>query len=126
MTATLPPRGRAAERTHTPAAAPQDVIPKAREAGVHVIDVRFTALPGTWQHFSLPVRELSEGMFEDGLGFDGSSIRGVRQIHESDMLLLPDPGSALVDPCLEVPTLVLMCDVVDPLTREPYSRDPRY
>jgi len=126
MTATLPPRGRAAERTHTPAAASQDVIQKARDAGVQVIDVRFTDLPGTWQHFSLPVRELSEGMFEDGLGFDGSSIRGFQQIHESDMLLLPDPGSAFVDPCLEVPTLVLMCDVVDPLTREPYSRDPRY
>jgi len=72
------------------------------------------------------LKELEEDTFKDGLGFDGSSIRGFQAINESDMLLLPDPASAFVDPCLQVPTLSLTCDVVDPITREPYSRDPRY
>jgi glutamine synthetase len=105
---------------------PDDVIRKAREAGIQVVDVRFTDLPGQWQHFSIPVRELKEDIFTDGLGFDGSSIRGFQAIHESDMLLMPDASSAFVDPCLKVPTLALICDVVDPITLQPYSRDPRY
>jgi glutamine synthetase len=125
MTATLEPSattgGKAAAGT-----SPADVIRRAKEAGVQVVDVRFTDLPGTWQHFSLPLKELEEATFTDGLGFDGSSIRGFQAINESDMLLLPDPASAFVDPCLEVPTLSLTCDIVDPITREPYSRDPRY
>ena len=108
------------------AAQPADVIRLAKDSGVQVIDVRFTDLPGTWQHFSIPVGELSEDMFEEGLGFDGSSIRGFQAINESDMLLLPDPASAFVDPCLKVPTLVLVCDIKDPITGERYSRDPRY
>ncbi|OLB67767.1 MAG: type I glutamate--ammonia ligase [Gemmatimonadetes bacterium 13_2_20CM_2_66_5] len=99
---------------------------RAKEAGVQIVDVRFTDLPGTWQHFSIPLKELEEDTFTDGLGFDGSSIRGFQAINESDMLLIPDPSSAFVDPCLQVPTLSLTCDVVDPITREPYSRDPRY
>jgi glutamine synthetase len=90
------------------------------------VDVRFTDLPGTWQHFSIPVGELTEDVFEDGLGFDGSSIRGFQAINESDMLLMPDPASAFVDPCLKVPTLVLVCDVKDPVTGERYTRDPRF
>ncbi len=99
---------------------PADVIRKAREAGVQVVDVRFTDLPGTWQHFSIPLKELTEDLFKEGIGFDGSSIRGFQAINESDMLLLPDPGSAFVDPCLEVPTLSLTCDVVDPVTGQRY------
>jgi glutamine synthetase len=83
-------------------------------------------LPGTWQHFSIPARELTEELFEEGIGFDGSSIRGFQEIHESDMLLMLDPDSAFVDQVLEVPTLVIICDVYDPITRQPYSRDPRY
>src|SRR2546425_10912057 len=88
------------------------------------VDVRFTDLPGTWQHFSLPLKELTESVFGEGLGFDGSSIRGFQAINESDMLLMPDPASAFVDPCLQVPTLSLTCDVGDPVTGGPYSRDP--
>src|SRR5216117_1210751 len=109
-----------------PAASPADVIRKAHEAGVQVVDVRFCDLPGTWQHFSVPLKELTEDVFREGLGFDGSSIRGFQAINESDMLLFPDAASAFVDPCLQVPTLALICDVVDPVTGERYSRDPRY
>lgn len=127
MTATMPPvktdngKRRTVSRT-----SPSDVIERARAAGVKVVDVRFADLPGQWQHFSIPARELTEDMFSDGLGFDGSSIRGFQAINESDMLLMPDPDTAFVDPCLKVPTLVLMCDIADPITGEPYSRDPRY
>ena len=93
---------------------------------VQMVDVRFTDLPGTWQHFSIPATELSESLFEDGIGFDGSSIRGFQEIHESDMLLMLDPASAFIDKVLEIPTLAIICDVYDPVTRQPYSRDPRY
>src|SRR5919206_4501229 len=82
---------------------PQDVIFKAKEQGVKMVDFRFTDLPGLWQHFSIPIAELTEGLFEDGIGFDGSSIRGFQKIHESDMLLFPDPARAFLDPCLAVP-----------------------
>ena len=125
MTATLEPTTGAGAKTST-GTSPSDVIRRAKEAGVQIVDVRFTDLPGTWQHFSIPLKELEEDTFTDGLGFDGSSIRGFQAINESDMLLLPDPSSAFVDPCLEVPTLSLTCDIVDPITRESYSRDPRY
>src|SRR5512135_1299112 len=101
-----------------------DVVKMASQ--VKMVDFRFTDLPGIWQHFSIPARELGEDLFEDGIGFDGSSIRGFKEIHESDMLLIPDPDSAFVDPILEVPTIVLICDVYDPVTREAYTRDPRY
>src|SRR6266576_5288617 len=107
-------------------ASPADVIRRAREAGVQVVDLRFTDLPGTWQHFSTPISELKEDLFAEGIGFDGSSIRGFQAINESDMLLFPDPASAFVDPCLEVSTLSLTCDVSDPVTGARYSRDPRY
>ena len=126
MTATLPSKTSRKSGTPKTAASPAEVIRRARDQGVQVVDVRFTDLPGTWQHFSIPVGELSEEMFQEGLGFDGSSIRGFQAINESDMLLLPDPGSAFVDPCLKVPTLALVCDVKDPITGERYSRDPRY
>jgi glutamine synthetase len=91
-----------------------------------MVDLRFTDLPGTWQHFSMPARELTEELFEEGIGFDGSSIRGFQEIHESDMILLPDPDTAFLDQVLEVPTLVVSCDIYDPVTRQPYTRDTRY
>src|SRR5512146_3381145 len=93
---------------------------------VQMVDLRFTDLPGTWKHFTIPARTLDEKLFEDGIGFDGSSIRGFQEIHESDMLLMLDPTSAFIDPVLEVPTLVVVCDVYDPITRQPYTRDPRF
>ena len=93
---------------------------------VKMVDVRFIDLPGTWQHFTIPVRRLDEELFSEGLPFDGSSIRGFQEIHESDMLLMPDPESAFIDPVADIPTLVVTCDVYDPITLQPYQRDPRY
>jgi glutamine synthetase len=104
---------------------PKGVIDFASSSGVEFVDFKFTDLPGTLQHFSVPIEELGEDSFADGVGFDGSSIRGFQAIQESDMLLVPDPATALVDPIYEVPTLSMMCNVVDPVTRETYSRDPR-
>jgi glutamine synthetase len=109
-----------------PKTAPREVISRAKEQGVKIVDFRFTDLPGTWQHFSVPLSELTEDLFAEGIGFDGSSIRGFQKIHESDMLLFPDPDTAIVDPCLEVPTMSIVCDIKDPIRRHPYSRDPRY
>src|SRR5438105_11494144 len=103
MTATLEPTTTASGVKAATGASPADVVRKAKEAGVQVVDLRFTDLPGTWQHFSIPLKELSEELFAEGIGFDGSSIRGFQAINESDMLLFPDPASAFVDPCLEVP-----------------------
>src|SRR5262245_47573006 len=105
---------------------PKDVLKLAKEKGAKIVDLRFIDLPGLCQHFSIPVSELSEGIFEDGLGFDGSSIRGFQTIDESDMLLMPDPSSAVMDPFTAVPTLVLICNVKDPVTGKPYTRDPLY
>lgn len=104
---------------------PEEVINFARERGVKMVDLKFIDLPGTWQHFTIPLKELSPDVFENGLGFDGSSIRGWRSIQESDMVVLPDPSTAKIDPFMEVPTLSLICDVVLPDTGEPYQRDPR-
>jgi len=101
-----------------------DVIKMGKD--VKMVDIRFIDLPGTWQHFTIPVRRLDEDLFKEGVPFDGSSIRGFQEIHESDMLLLPDPESAFIDPVAEIPTLVLTCDVHDPITLEAYGRDPRY
>jgi glutamine synthetase len=105
---------------------PTDVQRLAKDAGAKIIDLRFVDLPGTWQHFSMPASELDASLFEEGAGFDGSSIRGFQHIHESDMLLVADASTARMDPVLQIPTLALICNVVDPLTRQPYSRDPRY
>lgn len=93
---------------------------------VKMVDLRFIDLPGTWQHFTIPAHRLSLDLFEEGIPFDGSSIRGFQEIHESDMLLLLDPDTAFVDPVAPLPTLVISCDVYDPITKQPYSRDPRY
>ncbi len=104
---------------------PREVIDLATEREAKVVDIRFVDLPGTWHHFSIPASVLTEEVFEDGLGFDGSSIRGFQKINESDMLLIPDPETAFMDPFTEHPTLNIICDIEDPITRERYSRDPR-
>jgi glutamine synthetase len=103
----------------------KEVIDFAKKNNVVMVDCRITDSPGLWQHCSHPISQLDESTFEDGYGFDGSSIRGWKAINESDMLMIPDPSSAFIDPFLAHPTLVLICDVVDPLTRQPYQRDPR-
>ena len=105
---------------------PKDVLEMAKENSARVVDLRFMDFPGLWQHFTVPIGELSESSFEDGFGFDGSSIRGWQPIHASDMLVVPDAGTAKMDPFFKVPSLVLICDIVDPITHEAYSRDPRF
>ncbi len=87
----------------------------AKENKVRIIDIRFLDFPGIWQHFSVPLGELNESSFEDGFGFDGSSIRGWQPIHASDMLVIPDPDTAKIDPFFEIPTLVLLGNIVDPI-----------
>ncbi len=104
----------------------KEVLEFAKKNKVEIIDLKFCDLPGLWQHFSISTNEFSEDLFEGGIGFDGSSIRGFQTIDESDMLLIPDPNSALLDPFTEHTTLSLICNVKDPLTGQPYSRDPRY
>ncbi|PQO39773.1 type I glutamate--ammonia ligase [Bremerella cremea] len=104
---------------------PKEVLALCRENDVKAVDFRFMDFPGLWQHFTIPVSHLSEDTFEDGLGFDGSSIRGWQSINESDMLVVPQPDTAFVDPFTQLPTLVLICNIQDPITREDYSRDPR-
>jgi glutamine synthetase len=104
---------------------PDDVVAFAREHQVALVDLKFTDLPGTWQHFAVAARELGEGLLTEGAGFDGSSIRGFQEINESDMLLVPDPSTAIIDPFHELPTLSMICDVRDPITGQRYSRDPR-
>ncbi|MFN3151240.1 type I glutamate--ammonia ligase [Bremerella sp.] len=104
---------------------PKEVLALCRENDVKAVDFRFMDFPGIWQHFTIPVSHLSEDTFEDGLGFDGSSIRGWQAINESDMLVVPQPDTAFVDPFTQLPTLVLICNIQDPITREDYSRDPR-
>jgi glutamine synthetase len=105
---------------------PKAVLEFVKENNVQVLDLRFTDLPGLWHHVSYPIHQLSEDSFEEGYGMDGSSIRGWAAIHESDMLLIPDAGRLMLDPFTEVPTLVMVCDVIDPVTKQRYDRDPRY
>ncbi|GAC1383533.1 MAG: type I glutamate--ammonia ligase [Herpetosiphon sp.] len=102
------------------------VLAFGRENNIQIVDIKFCDLPGSWQHFSLPFSELTEDMFTEGLGFDGSSIRGFQKINESDMLITPDPSTAIVDPACRIPTLSMVGEISDPLTGEKYSRDPRY
>ncbi|MGE0083245.1 MAG: type I glutamate--ammonia ligase [Desulfococcaceae bacterium] len=104
---------------------PEQVIAFAKENKVKAVDVRFMDFPGIWQHFTIPISELEEGCFDEGLGFDGSSIRGWQPINASDMMVVPDPATAKIDPFFADQTLVLIGNIVDPITREPYSRDPR-
>jgi glutamine synthetase len=105
---------------------PKDVLAFAKENKVEIIDLKFVDMPGLWQHFSITTSELHDELFSEGIGFDGSSIRGFQTINESDMLLFPDPGTAMLDPFTDRPTLSLICDIRDPLTGKEYSRDPRY
>jgi glutamine synthetase len=104
----------------------KDVIKLAKDKEAKIVDLRFIDMPGLWQHFSIPASDLNEELFAEGIGFDGSSIRGFQTIDESDMLLFPDPLTAQMDPFTSVSTLVLICDVRDPVTGKDYSRDPRY
>ena len=104
---------------------PQEVLALCREKDVKAIDLRFIDFPGLMQHFTIPVNKLTEDVFEEGLGFDGSSIRGWQAINESDMLVVPQPATAFIDPFCDLPTLAMICNIQDPITREDYSRDPR-
>ncbi len=104
---------------------PKDVLALIKEQNVEVIDLRFMDFPGLWQHFSIPTRELEEDTFTDGLGFDGSSIRGWQAINESDMLVKPVPESCFIDPFMKAKTLVMVCNICDPVTGADYTRDPR-
>ena len=105
---------------------PGDVLKLAQDSGAEIVDLRFCDLPGLMQHFSMPIHELTVDGFDEGYGFDGSSIRGFQEIQESDMLLVPDPNTAVIDPFREHTTLSINCYVQDPITGEPYTRDPRY
>jgi glutamine synthetase len=103
----------------------KSVVEFAKSNGCKMVDLKFCDLPGMWQHFTIPLHQLTPEVFEEGLGFDGSSIRGWRHIHESDMIVIPDPATGKIDPFMEVPTLSLICDVHLPDTLLPYERDPR-
>src|SRR5438270_12686044 len=103
-----------------------EVLEFATERGVQMVDLKFVDLPGTWQHMTLPLGAIDGDDFATGLGFDGSSIRGFQEIHESDMLLMPDATTAFIDPFYTRPTLSLVCSVADPILGEPYARDPRF
>ena len=105
---------------------PKEAVSFATENDAQIVDIRFTDLLGTWQHFSIHINHFTEDKFEDGLAFDGSSIRGFQAINESDMLLMPDPDTIFMDPFTDVPTAVISCDITDPLTGQRYPKDPRY
>ena len=105
---------------------PAEVIELCTSQGIGIIDLKFTDLPGTLQHVSIPLSELTEDNLAEGYGFDGSSIRGFKSIDESDMLLIPDTSTAYQDPFYQIPTLHMICDIMDPVTRDDYSRDPRH
>jgi glutamine synthetase len=104
---------------------PNEVVNFTAENGCRMMDLRFMDFLGTWQHITIPVSELSEDVFTEGFGFDGSSIRGWQAINASDMLIVPDPATARIDPFMSISTLVMICDIRDPVTGERYSRDPR-
>jgi len=104
---------------------PQEVVAKIKEEGIELVDLRFTDFPGLWQHFTVPAVEITEDSFEEGLGFDGSSIRGWQAINLSDMLVMPQAETAFLDPFTSRKTLDIICNIVDPITLEDYSRDPR-
>lgn len=104
----------------------KEVLQLIQDKDIKMLDLRFIDPFGIWQHFSISAKQVGEDLFEEGIGFDGSSIRGFQTINESDMLLIPDVTATFIDPIFEVPTLVIICDIYDPITRQPYSRDPRY
>jgi glutamine synthetase len=102
-----------------------EVLKLIKDEDINFVDLRFLDFVGMWQHFTVPSHEIKKETFEEGHGFDGSSIRGWQAIHASDMLVIPDPTTARFDPFTAIPTLAIICDIVDPITKEPYSRDPR-
>jgi len=104
---------------------PKEVLALAKEKNARMVNIKFLDFIGTWQHFTVPISELSEEIFEAGLGFDGSSIRGWQPIHASDMLVYPDAATAVMDPFFETPTLTLIGNIFDPITKEAYNKDPR-
>src|SRR5258708_38232360 len=114
-----------AKNETTKAATPKSVLETARRQGAKMVDIKFVDTFGTWQHFTVPFSELNEEAFSEGLGFDGSSIRGWKSIEASDMLAMPDPDTAFIDPFMAVPTLSLTCTIAETGTLEPYIRDPR-
>jgi len=111
---------------------PEEVMTFIKKNNIEIVDLKFNDLPGLWQHFSIPASELVElddltkSIWVEGIGFDGSSIRGFQKIQESDMILIPDPKTAILDPVCQTPTLSIICDIYDPITKQPYTRDPRY
>ena len=104
---------------------PKEAVDFAKKNNAKIVDMKFMDLLGSWQHFSVPMCELEEHLFEEGLGFDGSSIRGWQAINNSDMLVIPDPATTVIDPFMKDVTVSMICNIVDPITREKYSRDPR-
>jgi glutamine synthetase len=104
----------------------EQIIKLIKDQDIQIVDLKFVDLPGLWQHFSISAREFKEDAFSEGVGFDGSSIRGFQAINESDMLLFPDPDATFVDPFTSAPTLSIICDVRDPVTGKDYTRDPRH
>ena len=104
---------------------PKEALDFAKKNNAAFVDLKFIDLPGVWQHFVVPMEELTEDSFEDGFGFDGSSIRGWKAIQASDMIILPDPSTIMMDPFKKYPTISLICDIADPITKESYERDPR-
>src|SRR5437870_9072947 len=115
----------AKKETGTSGPSPKSVLELAKKKGAKMVDVKFVDTFGTWQHFSVPMAELTEEVFEEGFGFDGSSIRGWKSIEASDMLAMPDPATAFMDPFCAQPTLSVTCTIAETGTREPYVRDPR-
>ena len=104
---------------------PKEVLAQIRQREVTTVDLRFMDFPGVWQHFSIPADSLTEETFEEGIGFDGSSVVGWRAINESDLLVVPQPETALIDPFPAQPTLTMICNIHDPITHQDYTRDPR-
>jgi len=104
---------------------PKEVVEFAKKNNARMVDIKFMDLLGTWQHFTVPVSQLVEHLFDEGLGFDGSSIRGWQAINASDMLVIPDPATAVIDPFMGVSTVSLIGNIFDPITKEKYTRDPR-
>ena len=105
---------------------PEDALRTIKDDNIEMVDLRFADLPGLWQHFSVPPRAFDSDSIAEGVGFDGSSIRGFQEIQESDMLVVPDPTTAFLDPFAEARTLALICNIRDPVTGQSYSRDARY
>ena len=104
----------------------EEVIAFCRDQGIEMIDLKFMDVPGTLQHVTIPVGELNADLFVEGTGIDGSSIRGFQAIHESDMLIVPDPTTAAVDPFFSIPTMSMLCNIKDPSSDAGYPRDPRW